>query len=406
MPLHTRGNRIDNHGNFEYNHRYLDSAASILNIASPVAITHQINGLQRTFIYSTNSNFTPLRQCYDALARDVLQNLITRNEAPENPIGNNILGNCLMFYLTFNNDFYSGLRYISKSLDNEQNQLLQQIDFFRIDIGHTRLLFRNNFQQHQENNLNLLFGLNNLPADELINQYIDIKNDLLNLDLDEHLIRKFCKPFHVISKLYSYFQSANIIVNTINFNLLPNNNNLHAEVNVVNHSLNNPLIPQNNAEIIVLANAIQQQINIEYIGISKLCCARCDLFLTITNIPHRGAHPVVYDIGLTEQITVWLDALFDNQHNLIEVEAEDPENINIRNNQDHDSSFDQVLHEQPINFHTNELEDITLQQFLALPEIPQQEPEEEQEHLPEENLQPNLPPPLEVMDIEAPVDLI
>ena len=359
MPILVSGDKTDNNHNFEYNHRYLDSIASIFNISSSNAVIGDFIDNQITFTYCYNRNLTNLRNYHQQLSQEVLNILIVNNNNDHEVIGHENLGNCLMFYLTFNTDFYGDLRYISRSLIEGEDfvgrqNLLNRICLMREEIAHNRLLFRTNFQNHQIDNQNLLFNLNNIPQDELLNQYLDIKVGLINFNLHDDLIRKFCKPFKVISKLYSYFHEIDI--NNIEFNLILNQNNYHAEINIINNLLNDNIY-------LALQNNIPHDLNdINYIGVSRLCCVMCNVFLVHNNIDHRGNHPIIYNIGLTEDNLLLLNNFFLGEERFVENNSN--EGITILNNQDHNTSIDLELAETNLNFYVNELNNISLNQFL------------------------------------------
>jgi len=278
--------RLDKGTAIEYqNGRYLDSLAGLFAIQSECAAVAFYEGV---FLVSYNNSAT-------ALTQDKIKEIV---EFLNN--GNSQKIPLLSRYLMFNSDFRDQLENENrKSVNSKEIELLCSL------IKTNRPLLETNCYSNQgvkdafttkkfpvpevgAINTEKGFAVQRIDGlvrvisqkenvfDEVISQYMKTLETLKGSiqpqvkQLKELLIR----PLQDVEKICYYF-SSKIEKKKIEVEFLPNNESVHAEVNIAQK------FPCGGKDF--------------YIGVSKLCCVPCDETLNTYHYEHRGTHGILFD---------------------------------------------------------------------------------------------------------------
>lgn len=278
--------RLDKGIAIEYqNGRYLDSLAGLFAIQSECAAVAFYEGV---FLVSYNNSATTLTQ--DKI-KEIVE-FLNNGDSQKIPL--------LSRYLMFNSDFRDQLENENKKSVGDKN-----IEFFCSFIKTNRPLLETNCYSNQ--GVKDAFTTKKFPVPEVgainfekglavqridgllrvinekeevfkqvVSQYMKILTTLKESmqpqvkQLKELLIR----PLQDVEKIYYYFGSQ-IEKKKIEVEFLPNNESVHAEVNIAQK------FPCGGKDF--------------YIGVSKLCCVPCDDTLDAYHYGHRGTHGILFE---------------------------------------------------------------------------------------------------------------
>lgn len=278
--------RLDKGIAIEYqNGRYLDSLAGLFAIQSECAAVAFYEGV---FLVSYNNSATTLTQ--DKI-KEIVE-FLNNGDSQKIPL--------LSRYLMFNSDFRDQLENENKKSVGDKN-----IEFFCSFIKTNRPLLETNCYSNQGvkdafttkkfpvpevGAINIEKGLAVQRIDgllrvinekeevfkQVVSQYMKILTILKESiqpqvkQLKELLIR----PLQDVEKIYYYF-GLQIEKKKIEVEFLPNNESVHAEVNIAQK------FPCGGKDF--------------YIGVSKLCCVPCDDTLDAYHYGHRGTHGILFE---------------------------------------------------------------------------------------------------------------